>query len=102
MVRESFPFATLLRNEENRGFAASANEGFNASSGKFVLFLNSDTLLIPGEALKMHTHMERFPLAGICGPQLVYQDLRPQRSAARTPSLLLEIVPGSLLDLRPG
>ena len=99
MVREDFPSVTLLGNEENRGFAASANAGFKLSSSKFVLFLNSDTRLIPGEVLKMLTYMEEFPSAGICGPQLVYPDLRPQRSAARTPSLLLEIIPGSLLDL---
>ena len=99
MVREDFPTVALLRNETNRGFAASANAGFSLSSGKFILFLNSDTRLIPGEVQKMLAYMEESPSAAICGPQLVYPDLRPQRSAARTPSLLREIVPGSLLDL---
>ena len=98
MVRESFPSVLLLRNERNQGFAASANAGTGRSTGEFILFLNSDTRLIPGEVLKLLTYMALHPDSGICGPQLVYPDMRPQRSAAATPSLLPEIVPGSLLE----
>ena len=38
----------LIRNERNLGFAASANIGMRAASGRDVVLLNSDTLVAPG------------------------------------------------------
>jgi N-acetylglucosaminyl-diphospho-decaprenol L-rhamnosyltransferase len=98
MVRQEFPGVSLARNESNLGFAASANAGFRHSTGDFVLFLNSDTILIAGEALKMLEYMALNRDVGICGPQLVYQDMRPQRSSAAIPSLMSEIIPRALLE----
>ena len=43
--------------------------------------------------------MEENPEVGICGPQLVYEDMNLQRSFAHIPSLLFEIVPPSILAL---
>ena len=42
--------------------------------------------------------MERDPHIGIAGPQLVYEDMRPQRSFALTPSMAFEVFPRSLLE----
>jgi len=98
MVRKEFPWVSLLRNEKNMGFAASANAGFRRSTGGFVLFLNSDTVVIEGELSKMLRYMAMNPGVGICGPQLVYEDMRLQRSSAAIPSLMSEIVPRSLLE----
>ena len=90
MLAPRFPRVRLVRNEENRGFAAAVNLGYRRSTGEFVLLLNSDTRLIPGELSKMLDYMAREDRVGIVGPQLVYEDLRPQRSFALTPSLALE------------
>ena len=103
MLARRFPRVQLVRNEENRGFAAAVNLGYRRSTGEFVLLLNSDTRLIPGELSKMLDYMAREARVGIVGPQLVYEDLRPQRSFALTPSLALELLPRSLLErLLPG
>lgn len=103
MTAHEFPRVRVIRNPENRGFAAAVNLGYRSSSGEAVLLLNSDTRLIPGEAAKMLAHMESDPAVGIVGPQLVYEDMRPQRSFALTPSLALELFPRSLLErLLPG
>lgn len=45
MVTTEFPAAILLTNEENRGFAAAANQGAKRASGDVILFLNSDAEL---------------------------------------------------------
>ena len=92
-----FPRVIYIRNTENRGFGAAANMGYRRASGEFVLFLNSDTRLLEGETIKMLAFMEQNPSIGIIAPQLVYEDMRPQRSFAQIPSLLLELAPKPLL-----
>jgi GT2 family glycosyltransferase len=99
LVTETFPEVLYLKNLENRGFAAAANQGSALATGDFLLFLNSDTSLVPGEAEKVLSFMEDDATIGIAGPQLVYEDLRPQRSFAHAPSLLLEVVPSVALAL---
>jgi len=67
--------------------------GIDRSTGKYALLLNSDTILIEGEITKMLAFMEEHEDVGICGPQLVYPDMRPQRSSASIPSLPTEVLP---------
>ena len=103
MVARRFSRVFVIGNRENRGFAAAVNLGYRQSTGDFVLLLNSDTRLIPGETAKMLAYMKEEPRVGIVGPQLVYEDMRPQRSFALTPSLTIELLPRSLLErLLPG
>jgi GT2 family glycosyltransferase len=93
VVKERFPEIHYLQNSENRGFAAAANQGSAMATGDLLLFLNSDTRLLPGEAKKVLSFMNGDANIGIAGPQLVYEDMRPQRSFAAVPSLLPEVVP---------
>ncbi len=103
MITSQFPRVIYVRNAENRGFGAAANMGYRRASGEIVLFLNSDTRLIEGETMKMLGFMEQDPAIGIIAPQLVHEDMRPQRSFAPMPSLALEIVPRAVLEaLFPG
>jgi GT2 family glycosyltransferase len=69
-----------LRNETNFGFIASCNRGAEKARGKYLLFLNNDTLVSDGwlNAL-MHTFAEE-PQAGIVGSKLVYPDGRLQEA----------------------
>jgi len=98
MVRLSFPHVIYIKNKKNMGFAKSANMGFSKTTGDYILFLNSDTIVLPGEIKKIIDFMEKEGSAGICAPQLVYSDMRPQRSFAYVPRLLFEIVPRSFLE----
>jgi hypothetical protein len=99
MLAAAFPRILCIRNSENRGFAAAANEGFRRSSGELVLFLNSDTRLIAGETVKLLDFMRRDGSIGIAAPQLVYEDGRPQRSFAPIPCLAFELLPAPVLAL---
>jgi GT2 family glycosyltransferase len=93
MVRDEFPAVVYLRNKKNMGFAFSVNKGSSLTEDKYVLFLNSDTVLIEGELEKMVRFMDSNADVAICGPQLVYPDMKPQRSYAAVPSLAREIFP---------
>ena len=46
MVRSEFPKVHLIANETNRGFAAANNQGIQAVKGKYILLLNSDTIIL--------------------------------------------------------
>ena len=39
-----FPWAKVVRNDENRGFAAACNQGAASSTAEILVFLNSDTV----------------------------------------------------------
>jgi hypothetical protein len=95
MVREEFPDAVYIRNDVNAGFAAAVNRAGSAARGKYILLLNSDTLLIEGEAAKMIGIAGAIDNLGILGPQLVYEDLTLQRSVASIPRFVGELIPGS-------
>ena len=99
MVREDFPEVRWLRNTENRGFAAAVNQASAMASGDFLLLLNSDARLLPGQMEKLVSFMKDESGVGIVGPQLVYEDMRPQRSTAYVPTLLQEVVPAFVLRL---
>ena len=90
MIREEFPAVVYVRNERNMGFAFSANKGSSLAEDEYILFLNSDTILIQGELEKMIRFMDSNADVAICGPQLVYPDMKPQRSFAAVPSLSAE------------
>jgi GT2 family glycosyltransferase len=94
-VRRACPDARYVRNDRNAGFAVAVNQGAKASAGRYVLLLNSDTRLIEGEVAKMAAAADDIPNLGVMGPQLVYEDLSPQRSVAAVPGLTGEVLPGS-------
>ena len=45
MLKNKFSSNTLIFNKENLGFAKASNIGWNKARGKYILFLNSDTVL---------------------------------------------------------
>ncbi len=95
LVKQGFPYALYIRNDINTGFAAAVNRAGRIARGKYILLLNSDTLVIKGEIAKMVGYADRIDNLGVLGPQLVYDDLSPQRSVALTPGLRGEFLPGS-------
>lgn len=63
----------VVRNTENRGFAAACNQGAAGSKADYLLFLNPDTRLFPETLTRAVTFMERSDSGdiGICGIRLV-------------------------------
>lgn len=88
MVSELFPTVELVRNSENRGFAAANNQGFALAHGKYVLLLNSDTL-VHGDVLQQSVaYMEAHPQVGGFGCRVLNTDGTVQRTCSMYPSLL--------------
>lgn len=79
---------TVVRNQENSGFARACNQGARAGTAPFVLFLNPDTRV---ERVALASSLEFMKSAagqgiGICGVQLVDEDGHVSRSCARRPT----------------
>jgi len=87
MVGSDFPRVTLVANEENRGFAAANNAGIARAEGRYVLFLNPDTIVHPGSLDTLIKFMDDNEDAGVCGPKLLYADGTLQPSVRRFPTL---------------
>jgi len=61
-----------LRNEKNSGFIFSCNRGAETARGKYLFFLNNDTVVTPGCLTELLGTFVEDPQAGIVGSKLVY------------------------------
>jgi len=73
-VRETFPWVELIANDRNSGFAKANNAGIRASSGRFILFLNTDTVVPPDSLAALVAELKQRPEAGAIGPALVREN----------------------------
>jgi GT2 family glycosyltransferase len=80
-VAQNFPQAYLIRNQKNIGFTRANNQGIYASSGRYVLLLNSDTVVTPDVLTRLIQFMENHPDAGAIGPRLSRPSGEPQAFA---------------------
>lgn len=81
-IRHHFPTVTLIRNSENRGFAAANNQGLSLARGKYIFFLNPDTV-VASEALdKAVSFMDANLHVGLAGGRIVNPDGSPQESVS--------------------
>lgn len=74
MVKAEYPQVIIVANEKNLGFPAANNLGIGISRGRYILLLNSDTLVLDGAIQKLVQFMEQHPEAGASGGTLLCQD----------------------------
>ena len=72
----------VLRNSENRGFVEACNQGAEVAEGKYLVFLNNDTLPRAGWLREMVNLAEEDPSVGAVGAKLIYPDGRLQEAGA--------------------
>lgn len=87
LVKSNFPGVILIENEENVGYSRANNIGFSKSKGRYILFLNSDTLVHPKTLDEAVKFMEENDDAGIMGCKTLNPDGKIQYSAYSFPSL---------------
>ena len=71
LVRAEFPDVRLVENTVNRGLTAANNQGAELARGRYVVFLNPDTVVPDGTFQAMLDIIERRPDIGVLAPRLV-------------------------------
>lgn len=85
VLRESFNKINVISLEENSGFSKGNNIGIRNSKGKYILLLNSDTLVFQDSIENLMSSAIRNDYE-ICGPVLLNVDNTVQRSWFDFPS----------------
>jgi N-acetylglucosaminyl-diphospho-decaprenol L-rhamnosyltransferase len=70
MVDRDFPEVRLVRNERNAGFAAANNQAADLARGRYLFFLNNDTVVPAYTLRRLVTFAETHPEVGMIGPRL--------------------------------
>ncbi len=73
-IRQEFPLVRLIENTENTGFAKANNQGMEAAQGRYVLLLNSDTVIQRDTLQTMVAFMDRNPIMGASGCKIILPD----------------------------
>ena len=86
-VSRDFDGVRLIRNQNNRGFAAANNQALRIVRGRQVLLLNSDTLVIGDVLQDSVDYMNRESGVAVMGCRVLNADGSTQISCSSYPSL---------------
>lgn len=78
----------LIRNADNRGFAAATNQGLATAQGEFLLLLNPDVVISSGTLTKLIGFLSQHSDIGIVGPRTYDNKGNVALSAYRTQTAL--------------
>ncbi len=87
MVEREFPDVVLQRNAMNLGFARANNQAAELSRGRYLFFLNNDTVVPPNTLRRLLDYCRAHPHVGMLGPRLRDGQGRAQVSYRLTPTL---------------
>lgn len=87
MIRREFPQVTLVVNSANVGFAKANNQAASVARGRYLFFLNNDTVVPPYALRRFLDFVEANPGIGMVGPRLRGADGLFQISYRRRPTL---------------
>ena len=88
MVKQDLPQVKLIQNKENRGFAAANNQAIAAARGRYILLLNSDTIVLDKAIEKTLAFADAHTEAGAIGCRVLNPDGTVQTTCFMFPSLL--------------
>ncbi|MCA8976912.1 MAG: glycosyltransferase family 2 protein [Planctomycetes bacterium] len=87
-IAAAFPQVKLVRNADNRLYAAGNNQGAEVATGEFFCTLNSDTEVRPGALDRLVDFLIENGDYGAAAPKLIDPDGSVQHACQRFPTLL--------------
>jgi hypothetical protein len=97
-IINDFKNIILIKNSANEGFGAANNIAVNQARGKYLLFLNNDTLLIENSVFKVLEYAQTLNGNFTIACKLINEDRSYQNSAYKFPSLKLHIAATFFVD----
>jgi GT2 family glycosyltransferase len=70
-VSQNFPTVQLLRSGCNLGFSQGCNLGAQRATGQYLIFLNPDTVVVPGWLEALISALEQQPGVGLATPKIL-------------------------------
>lgn len=74
MINQNFKDVILIKNDKNLGFAKANNIAFNYVNARYVILLNSDTLVLPNSFENVIEYMDLNDNVGIVTPKILNND----------------------------
>jgi len=100
-IASSYPEFRLFPQVANLGFAAAANLGADMARGRYLLFLNPDTLIQPDTIIRLVEFARSHPRVGPLGVGTSFANTRPNPTACRRKVTLWRLLCSGLgLDTR--
>ncbi|MFA6197654.1 MAG: glycosyltransferase family 2 protein [Patescibacteria group bacterium] len=87
MVMNEFPQVVLIRNKYNAGFAKANNQAIKRTTGRYILLLNPDTVILDGNLDHSVGWMDDNVSVGIMGCRLLNPNHTPQASVRQLPTI---------------
>ena len=74
IIEKHYPEVKVIRSKENLGFAGGNNVGIKAAQGKYLFFINNDTILKPqtSDLRPLITRLESSPKIGMVCPKIKF------------------------------
>lgn len=72
MLQNDYPFIHLIRSNVNLGFAGGNNIGIDASSGKYIMLINNDTIILEDHFDILLSRFESHPEIGAISPKILF------------------------------
>jgi len=88
MVTQKFPQVKIILNNENKGFIIASNQGIERAEGRYVLLLNSDTIILDNAIAKTVKFADEHPDGAVFGCKVLNPDRTLQRSCHMFHSVL--------------
>lgn len=85
MLARDFPEVAVIANAENRGFAAANNQALAVARGRYLLLLNTDTLVLGAVLRRAMDWLDAHPKSGVLGPRVLNADGTVQDSVKGWP-----------------
>ncbi len=96
LVAQKFPTVQLVRNSDNRGFAAANNQALKLARGHYVLLLNNDTLVHGDVLVRSCQYLDEHSDVAVMGCRVLNADSSLQITCGQYPSI------GNLILLTSG
>lgn len=91
-IKSRYPEVICISLPENVGFGRANNEGLKVASGRNILFLNPDTVLLNDAVSILSKYLDSNAWVGACGGNLYDEELKPALSYKRIfPSIFWEV-----------